>query len=99
MRHEDAAHKFAELGNITRLAIFRLLIRSGHSGLSVGGIQRNIGIPASTLSHHISRLVSAGLIRQEKESRTIMCYAEYESLDEIIIYLKEECCQGVNEKI
>lgn len=99
MRHEDAALKLAELGNITRLAIFRLLIKSGHSGLSVGGIQRNIGIPASTLSHHISRLVSAGLVRQEKESRTIMCYAEYASLDEIIKYLKEECCKGVDEEI
>ena len=57
MELENAAKRCAELGNTTRLSIFRLLVRAGKNGLSVGNIQKNLGIPGSTLTHHIQRLV------------------------------------------
>ncbi|WP_404855143.1 ArsR/SmtB family transcription factor [Escherichia coli] len=56
----------------------------------------SLGIPSSTLSHHISALVSVGLVTQNRESRTLMCVSQYEILEAIIEFLREECC--VNSK-
>ena len=94
MKHEDAAKRLGELGNTTRLSIFRYLVKVGHDGAPVGQIQKELGIPGSTLSHHISRLVSVGLVRQIRESRTLYCVAQYEALNELIDFLKSECCIG-----
>ena len=95
MKHEDAAKKLAELGNNTRLAVFRFLVKAGHDGAAVGDIQRALNVPGSTLSHHISRLVGVGLIKQVRESRTLYCIPQYEALMALIDFLKEECCTGI----
>ena len=95
MEHEDAAKRLRELGNTTRLAIFRYLVKAGPEGVPVGQIQRALGIPGSTLSHHISRLMSVGLIKQNRVSRTLYCTAQYSALDELIEFLQSECCAGV----
>jgi ArsR family transcriptional regulator len=97
MKHEDAANMLAELGNVTRLAIFRYLVKAGHDGVSVGQIQKKLDIPGSTLSHHISRLVKVGLVEQQRESRTLFCIPQYEALNELIVFLKSECCTGVDK--
>mgnify|MGYP006448481093 CR=1 FL=1 len=94
MEHEDAAKRLCELGNKTRLAIFRYLVKVGPDGVPVGQIQKALGIPGSTLSHHISRLVSVDLIRQNRESRTLYCTAQYGALRELIDFLQSECCDG-----
>lgn len=94
MEHEEVAASLAELGNSHRLAVFRYLVKAGHDGASVGDIQKALGIPASTLSHHLARMARVGLIRQEKHSRTIMCIPDYEHLESLIAFLKEECCTG-----
>lgn len=95
MDHEQVALSLAELGNSHRLSVFRFLVKAGHDGASVGEIQKALGIPASTLSHHLARMVRVGLIRQEKHSRTIVCIPEYEHLESLIGFLQEECCAGV----
>ena len=95
MKHEDAAKRLSELGNTTRLSIFRYLVKAGPEGVPVGQIQKALGIPGSTLSHHISRLISVGLIRQNRVSRTLYCTAQYDLLRELIDFLKSECCAGV----
>src|SRR5690625_5671697 len=66
MDHEKVAASLAELGNSHRLSVFRFLVKAGHDGASVGDIQKGLGIPASTLSHHLARMAKVGLIRQEK---------------------------------
>ncbi|CCW29485.1 winged helix-turn-helix domain-containing protein [Xenorhabdus nematophila] len=96
MKHEKVAESLAELGNTHRLAIFRFLVKAGHQGASVGEIQKYLEIPASTLSHHLSRMVKVGLIRQEKHSRTIVCIPEYKHLENLINFLQEECCVGIS---
>lgn len=53
-----------------------------------------MGIPGSTLSHHIGRLVSAGLVEQHRDGRTLYCVPKMEALNETMEYLTEECCQG-----
>lgn len=97
MEHNDAAKRLAELGNTTRLAIFRFLVKAGHGGASVGRIQQALEIPGSTLSHHIARLVSAGLVLQTRNSRTLFCTAQYEALNELIEFLRSECCVNCGE--
>ncbi len=92
MDKENAAKKLAELGHITRLSIFRLLVKAGGEGLPVGQIQESLGVPGSTLSHHISRLVSVGLVKQVRESRTLYCIPQYAVLNELVDFLKSECC-------
>jgi ArsR family transcriptional regulator, arsenate/arsenite/antimonite-responsive transcriptional repressor len=94
MELELTAKRLAELGNTTRLSIFRYLVKAGRGGSPVGQIQKEIGIPASTLSHHINRLVSVGLIRQERDSRILHCIPQFEALEETIRFLMSECCTG-----
>ena len=92
MDNELAAKRLAELGHSTRLSIFRYLVRVGEKGAPVGEIQASLGVPDSTLSHHIKRLVAVGLIQQVRDSRTLYCVPQFEVLKELIEFLLAECC-------
>ena len=92
MEHSQAATALESLGNETRLAIFRTLVRAGVSGLPVGGLKDKLDIPGSTLSHHLSQLVAAGLVSQSREGRVLRCQAEYSAMNELLGYLTDECC-------
>ena len=92
MKLETAANILSKIGNPTRLEIARLLVRAGDDGLPVGTIQRKLGIPGSTLTHHIAHLKSAGVIRQERRQATLLCKMEYDLLRKLVDYLTEECC-------
>lgn len=89
---ENVAKALKELGHPTRLFIYKHLVKSGHTGLPVGQLQQELSIPNSTLSHHISSLVSAGLVVQHRDGRTLYCVAQYEVLEEVIGFLQDECC-------
>jgi len=95
MSDEQLAKCLAELGNITRLKIFKLLIKAGEKGLPVGTVQEKLEIPGSTLSHHLAKLSSANLIRQDREGRILNCIANYDVLDTVVNELKSQCCIGV----
>ncbi|OUS28276.1 transcriptional regulator [Gammaproteobacteria bacterium 45_16_T64] len=86
------AQKLEALGNPTRLGIFKLLVQAGKKGLPVGDIQKSLGVPASTLSHHIAKLVNTGLVVQRRESRTLFCVADYVVMQDLIGYLVDKCC-------
>ena len=92
MELNDAADQLEALGNPTRLAVYRLLIQKGPGGSPVGELQKALSIPASTLSHHLARLVQAGLITQERESRTLYCRADYQNMNALIRFLVDNCC-------
>jgi DNA-binding transcriptional ArsR family regulator len=94
---ELAARRLSELGNPTRLSIFRLLVKAGPGGLAVGEIQARLGIPASTLAFHLRGLVVAGLVGQERQGRTVRCRPRYETLDQVIAFLQAECCTGFGD--
>lgn len=95
MNLETAAKCLAELGSPTRLAVYRLLVKAGRRGLTVGEIQEQLQIPKSTLSHHIAHLGWAGLVAQVRESRSLRCVVVYETMDALMTYLVKECCTGV----
>ena len=95
MELTHAARCLDKLGNPVRLEVFRLLVRAGRDGLAVGEIQEHLEIPASTLSHHLSHLVNAGLIHQERESRVLRCTPNFALMEDLVGFLTEECCVGV----
>ena len=92
MKLEVAAKQLEALGNPTRLAIYRALIQVGHKGSPVGKIRKKLDIPASTLSHHIAKLVHAGLVTQERDSRSLYCKADYTNMDDLMTFLIRNCC-------
>lgn len=92
LSNAQAAEIFAQLGNETRLCIVRILVEAGDDGVKVGDIQQEIGIPASTLSHHLMHLRSAGLIEQRKSGRTLFCVVNYARLNQGLAYLQDNCC-------
>ncbi|MHA1600907.1 MAG: ArsR/SmtB family transcription factor [Alphaproteobacteria bacterium] len=95
MQIAHAARCLEKLGNSTRLEIFRLLVRAGNAGLPVGDIQDHLGIPASTLSHHIAHLVNVGLVHQAREGRVLRCTPDFALMDKVVGFLTEQCCAGV----
>ncbi|WP_456114982.1 ArsR/SmtB family transcription factor [Shewanella cyperi] len=89
-----AADQLAELGHSTRLSIFRLLVRAGHGGMSVGDIQAKLDIPGSTLSHHLSRMSKVGLMQQQRDGRTLYCTLNFDAVNALLGFLYAECCAG-----
>jgi len=89
---EKAADSLSALGNPTRLAIFRMLTRAGVEGRPVGKIQEEIKVPASTLTHHLKHLELVGLVTRAKQGTTHYCTANYTSMDELVLFLTENCC-------
>jgi DNA-binding transcriptional ArsR family regulator len=92
MKLETAAHQLEALGNPTRLRIYRSLVRAGRGGMAVGQVQEQVGLPASTLSHHLKRLIDRGLVRQERAGTSLICHAEYPAMTALLGYLADECC-------
>lgn len=92
MELQAVAKALKELGHPTRLEIYKSVARAGHKGVAVGNLQGKLLVPGSTLSHHISSLVSAGLISQRREGRILYCVAEFERLQAVMDFLQEECC-------
>jgi ArsR family transcriptional regulator, arsenate/arsenite/antimonite-responsive transcriptional repressor len=92
MKHEIAAAQLEAIGNPTRLRLYRILVRAGAEGLPVGHVQEKLGIAASTLSHHVKRLVDTGLVTQERQATTLICRAHYPAMQSLIGFLADECC-------
>ena len=95
MEGEIYADRFAALGHINRLDIFRTLVKAGAEGMTIGEISSILDIPASTLSFHLNELVRSQLVTQNKEGRTITCMANFDALNELLTFIKKDCCKGV----
>lgn len=94
-REQTVADALAALGNRTRLRVFKLLVRAGPEGANIGTIQRHLDVPPTTLAHHLAHLADAGLIKQERRGREVICTANYKAIDAVIAYVKAECCAGI----
>ena len=90
----NAAELLAALGHESRLAVFRLLVEAGPEGMNASAIGEQVGLPPATLSFHLAHLSRVGLIRGQRESRFIRYSAEFATMDELIAFLTQNCCQG-----
>jgi ArsR family transcriptional regulator, arsenate/arsenite/antimonite-responsive transcriptional repressor len=77
-----------------RLALFRLLVQAGERGMAAGAIADALGVPNSSLSFHLAQLNRAGLIRQERQHRSLIYRANYAAMNALVGYLMENCCAG-----
>ena len=90
---ERHAEQLSALGHPVRLTILRFVVQGGSDGTSAGDIQAHVDMPASTLSHHLKRLVEAGLLSSRSEG-TFHYYApEFKTLRSLTDYLWEDCCK------
>jgi ArsR family transcriptional regulator len=86
------ADMFAAMGNDARLRIMRVLLSAHPEGLVVGEIQSELGIPASTLSHHLDKLRSEELVLVKREGTFLWYTANTEALRRVLAFLYAECC-------
>jgi DNA-binding transcriptional ArsR family regulator len=98
MNRKLAAQCLSELGNLTRLDIYRLLVRGGLNGMNISDIQTRLGVPASTLAFHLGGLVGVGLVSQEKVGREVICRAKHRQLTAVMEFLREHCCEGFDDE-
>jgi ArsR family transcriptional regulator, arsenate/arsenite/antimonite-responsive transcriptional repressor len=95
------ADMLAALGTETRLKIVRLLLSAHPEGMVVGEIGSELGVPPSTLSHHLDKLKNEGLVSVQRESTFLRYTASTEALQEILSFLYAECCtrnKAINPK-
>jgi ArsR family transcriptional regulator len=82
----------AALAQESRLAIYRVLVEAGPTGLSVGEIGADLKVSPATLSFHLKELAHAGLIGARQDGRYIYYSANFERMNEVLGYLTENCC-------
>jgi ArsR family transcriptional regulator len=94
MSAPHALAALAALGQPTRLEIFRLLVRKEPNGLAAGAVAEAVGCPHNTLSTHIAILARAGLVKGNREGRTITYRADALGIRALIAFLVTDCCDG-----
>jgi DNA-binding transcriptional ArsR family regulator len=92
-RLELHAEQLAALGHPVRLAVLRFVVQGGSGGTSAGDIQAHVDLPASTLSHHLKRLVDAGLLSTRTEGTFHFYAPDYGALRVLTDYLWQDCCK------
>ena len=92
----DAISALAALAQEHRLTLFRLLVQAGEDGMAAGAIANALGVPNSSLSFHLAQLNRAGLIRAERQHRSLIYRADYEAMNALVGYLTENCCGGAS---
>lgn len=86
------ADMFSAMGTEPRLRIMRLLLSAHPQGMIAGDIGGELEIPASTLSHHLEKLKSEGLVNVRRESTFLWYSANAETLQDLLGFLYAECC-------
>jgi ArsR family transcriptional regulator, arsenate/arsenite/antimonite-responsive transcriptional repressor len=86
------AEMFSAMGTEARLRIMQLLLTAHPEGLVAGEIQQELGIPASTLSHHLEKLKAEDLVRVRRESTFLHYTANTDALRDLLQFLYAECC-------
>jgi ArsR family transcriptional regulator, arsenate/arsenite/antimonite-responsive transcriptional repressor len=94
METKQAVQALSALAQETRLAIFRLLVQAGPDGLPAGAIGEKLDLPPATLSFHLAGLTRAGLAQSRQEGRFVIYSASYPSMNALVAFLTENCCQG-----
>lgn len=94
MEKTDAVAALAALAQDNRLDVFRLLVRAGDKGMPAGAVASALDLAPNTLSFHFDRLRQAGLVTCTREGRSLIYAARYETMNGLLAYLTENCCEG-----
>ena len=94
MEKPDILAALAALAQENRLDVFRLLVQAGPGGLAAGAVAAKLSLAPNTLSFHLDRLRTAGLISVKREGRSLIYAARYETMNNLLAYLTENCCGG-----
>jgi DNA-binding transcriptional ArsR family regulator len=93
---EDEVTRFADMfsamGTGPRLRIMRALLSAYPDGMIVSDIGTELGIPASTLSHHLDKLKNEDLVKVRREGTYLWYSANSEALQDLLGFLYAECC-------
>jgi len=92
MKTTHAVTALAALAQDTRLAVYRLLVEQGPSGLAAGEIAGQLAIAPATLSFHLKELAHAGLVSSRQEGRFVFYAANFGAMNALVAYLTENCC-------
>jgi len=94
MNEAAAIRALAALAQEVRLRAFRTLVAAGPEGLTPSAISEQLGIAPNTLSFHLKELAHADLVSQERQGRNLVYRASYQTVDALMAYMTENCCQG-----
>ncbi len=94
MEKTDAIAALAALAQDNRLDAYRLLVEAGPAGMPAGQVAAALDLPPNTLTFHFDRLRIAGLVSVRREGRSMIYAARYDTMNTLIAYLTESCCQG-----
>ncbi|MBK9243246.1 MAG: winged helix-turn-helix transcriptional regulator [Burkholderiales bacterium] len=92
MKPKNVVTALAALAQDTRLAVYRMLVQQGPSGLAAGEIASRLDIPPATLSFHLKELAQAGLATSRQQGRFVYYAANFEAMNALVAFLTENCC-------
>ena len=84
----------AALAQEHRLEVYRILVQAGPEGMAAGEVASALGIAPNTLSFHFDRLRHSGLVSVARHGRSLIYAARYETMNNLLGYLTENCCGG-----
>jgi len=93
---ELALDALSALAHETRLWAFRLLVQAGPQGLPAGEIADALGSRQNTMSSHLKILAEGGLIDSQRDGRSVVYKANYDTIRALVLFLMEDCCAGNN---
>ena len=92
MESKSAIQALAALAQESRLAVFRLLVVAGPTGVSAGEIAAELKLAPATLSFHLKELSHASLILARQDGRFVFYSANFEQMGALVAFLTENCC-------
>ena len=98
MEKTNAVAALAALAQDNRLDVFRLLVQAGPNGMPAGAVAAALGVAPNTLTFHFDRLRMAGLVTVRREGRSMIYAAQFDTMNELLGFLTENCCSGAPEK-
>ncbi|ASV87758.1 helix-turn-helix domain protein (plasmid) [Ochrobactrum quorumnocens] len=94
MENEDAIAALAALAQSTRLDTFRLLVKHEPDGVAAGELARILDVPQNTMSAHLATLSRSGLVKGERQSRSIIYRADLNRFRDLTLFMINDCCGG-----
>lgn len=97
MKKPAAVAALAALAQDNRLDVYRLLVKAGPEGIPAGRVAEELDLAPNTLTFHFDRLRDAGLVTVRRDGRSMIYAARFETMNDLLAFLTENCCQGATE--